>query len=204
MNTLKSNFHKLSAVAIGLSLLFSVNANAGTNPPTIDEYFYGGGGEFVVHTDSDPVFGFAVANDTASFSSVDSGLFSWQTEIVDEATWDAGLYFDGGSGYQAETWGIPDTSTMTFASVFGPGASQAIVYWAGDLLGVPEPLVPFTSTGGFMFEATLPASPFIAFGDGYVFETGLMTNEISAVPLPAAVWLFGSALLGLFGFARRR
>ena len=30
------------------------------------------------------------------------------------------------------------------------------------------------------------------------------TYEVSNVPVPAAVWLFGSALIGLFGVARRR
>lgn len=29
-------------------------------------------------------------------------------------------------------------------------------------------------------------------------------TQVSAVPVPAAAWLFGSALLGLFGFARRK
>jgi len=27
---------------------------------------------------------------------------------------------------------------------------------------------------------------------------------VSAVPVPAAVWLFGSALIGLVGFSKRR
>jgi hypothetical protein len=45
-------------------------------------------------------------------------------------------------------------------------------------------------------------------GDGYeppsqpVFVDGSVT--VSAVPVPAAVWLFGSGLLGLVGVARRR
>jgi len=30
------------------------------------------------------------------------------------------------------------------------------------------------------------------------------TENISAVPVPAAFWLFGSALIGLFGFSRRK
>ncbi|MCP4765042.1 MAG: hypothetical protein GY875_02110 [Gammaproteobacteria bacterium] len=32
----------------------------------------------------------------------------------------------------------------------------------------------------------------------------LALNDASAVPVPAAVWLFGTALLGLFGFGKRR
>ena len=34
--------------------------------------------------------------------------------------------------------------------------------------------------------------------------TALTTAEISAVPVPAAVWLFGSGLIGLVGIARRK
>ena len=30
------------------------------------------------------------------------------------------------------------------------------------------------------------------------------TGDVAAVPIPAAVWLFGSGLVGLFGLARRR
>jgi hypothetical protein len=29
-------------------------------------------------------------------------------------------------------------------------------------------------------------------------------NAVSAVPVPAAVWLFGSGLLGLVGISRRK
>lgn len=34
--------------------------------------------------------------------------------------------------------------------------------------------------------------------------TALYANQISAVPVPGAVWLFGSALAGFIGFARRK
>jgi len=40
-------------------------------------------------------------------------------------------------------------------------------------------------------------------GDGD-FDDMLVRAEFSAVPVPAAVWLFGSGLLGLIGIARRR
>jgi hypothetical protein len=38
---------------------------------------------------------------------------------------------------------------------------------------------------------------------GQVINTGVV-NTTSVVPLPAAAWLFGSAILGLLGFARRK
>ncbi len=34
--------------------------------------------------------------------------------------------------------------------------------------------------------------------------TALYTNQISAVPVPGAVWLFGSAMAGFIGFGRRK
>ncbi|NOX08912.1 MAG: hypothetical protein GXP22_05395 [Gammaproteobacteria bacterium] len=204
MNTMKSISYKLSATAISLGLLFTMNVNAGTNPPVIDEYFDGFSGEFVVHTDYDQIYGFAVANDTAIDSFIfippsNTILTGWQTAIVSDVDWDAGFLFDDGFGSSITSWETPDTSLLPFSS-WSDGASQAIVYWAGD--GI-KPLSPYSSTGGFMFEAGFSASPFLVFGDGFV-PGGEVTNEISSVPLPAAVWLFGSALIGLFGFVRRR
>jgi len=39
---------------------------------------------------------------------------------------------------------------------------------------------------------------------GNAADAGLTAASVSAVPVPAAVWLFGSGLLGLVGIARRR
>jgi len=43
-------------------------------------------------------------------------------------------------------------------------------------------------------------------GDGTMsgFSSSLTISEVSAVPVPAAVWLFGSALLGMIGVSHRR
>ncbi len=38
----------------------------------------------------------------------------------------------------------------------------------------------------------------------YYFDNISITADVSAVPVPAAVWLFGSGLLGLIGVARRK
>ena len=36
------------------------------------------------------------------------------------------------------------------------------------------------------------------------FAWAVRTGDVATVPLPAAVWLFGSGLLGLIGMARRK
>ena len=41
-------------------------------------------------------------------------------------------------------------------------------------------------------------------GSGNISGTGDCSIPVSAVPVPAAVWLFGSGLLGLIGISRRR
>ena len=40
--------------------------------------------------------------------------------------------------------------------------------------------------------------------DGYYMTFGIDGVSLSPVPLPPALWLFGSGLLGLIGIARRR
>jgi len=47
----------------------------------------------------------------------------------------------------------------------------------------------------------MTAGPFIGFSPAF---SGTATVVASAVPVPAAVWLFGSGLVGLAGIARRR
>lgn len=60
--------------------------------------------------------------------------------------------------------------------------------------------------GSFNFEAT-PGDYFVSFfgfADVFLPQLGQYGIEVSQIPVPAAVWLFGSGLLGLVGIARRR
>ena len=84
---------------------------------------------------------------------------------------------------------------------------------------------PFTNiqtpfTGGYWSEAEhnnfvgTPAAWFFSFYDGYqgnydinsdvLYAWAVHDGDVSAVPVPTAVWLFGSGLIGLVGFARRK
>jgi len=38
----------------------------------------------------------------------------------------------------------------------------------------------------------------------FYYALAVRPGDVSAVPVPAAVWLFGSGLMGLLGLARRK
>ena len=65
----------------------------------------------------------------------------------------------------------------------------------------PAPLA--ATSGSLGFDSTAPFTGI----RGY-FDIGsgnsMYVTSVSAVPVPAAVWLFGSGLVGLIGFARRK
>lgn len=54
------------------------------------------------------------------------------------------------------------------------------------------------------YAATVPSGGFAGFGYTLYLEGTIAEGAVSAVPVPAAVWLFGSGLIGLAGIARRR
>ncbi|MCW9014347.1 MAG: VPLPA-CTERM sorting domain-containing protein [Gammaproteobacteria bacterium] len=60
--------------------------------------------------------------------------------------------------------------------------------------------IDFTEYGDM---SGIPASAFNTDGD-FVNLEGVVVQDLSAVPVPAAVWLFGSGLIGLIGAARRK
>ena len=92
--------------------------------------------------------------------------------------------------------------TVSYA-LFNDNDVSTNSYVLGTAVGVPWSFVDLAGNGG-TYAATLLA------GQQYVLKiqhAGVQafssTTEISAVPLPAAAWLFGSALMG-FGALRRK
>ncbi|MCK4704384.1 MAG: VPLPA-CTERM sorting domain-containing protein, partial [Gammaproteobacteria bacterium] len=53
---------------------------------------------------------------------------------------------------------------------------------------------PFAVIQGFEGATPNPSNPLVPY----------MRMDVQAVPVPAAIWLFGSGLIGLVGFARRK
>ena len=98
-------------------------------------------------------------------------------------------------GTNTVTQGLVEVTFSTFGTVAGP----TFDFISLDFVAIPPP-----STTALIIDAGF-------FGDWQdgngasvtVDYVGAQVN-VSAVPVPAAVWLFGSGLIGLVGIARRR
>lgn len=145
--------------------------------------------------------------DSADIASGE-GLFSlWSTTNIDyeylgkEASWRNSFFDMTGTIFQTASSSVGDTYSQ-FQAVAGKldfGFSTA---------HDSESLVNATSSTGLhmaIFPEIAGMSYIVMLGDLYGdSDYDDMVVRVSAVPVPAAVWLFGSALLGFFGFSRRR
>jgi hypothetical protein len=81
-----------------------------------------------------------------------------------------------------------------------PGPFQNLepgVYWSGtELAPNPNNAWSFSFLSGIQFIDIKNVNA--------NFAWAVHSGDVSAVPIPAAVWLFGSGLLGLIGIARTR
>ena len=113
--------------------------------------------------------------------------------IITEAS-SADFTFDG---LYAKKWGTaPDSAgdDSLFGSISGYNNGSLVWKMATSLNGSYE---YYGAQAGAIDELHL------GFGDTFLVDD-ITLNGVSAIPVPAAVWLFGSGLMGLAGIARRR
>lgn len=127
-----------------------------------------------------------------------------------------GFFMD--SPVSGTNWNFPDKSVSLTVWVPGPMPPEANIYFAlldedidtDDLLGdlwlttgeVSGATVYNNNAGG-----TFARSFFVSEGNGWNNNYGLTYSvqfDVGAVPVPAAAWLFGSALLGLAAVKRKK
>ncbi|NOX09279.1 MAG: peptidylprolyl isomerase [Gammaproteobacteria bacterium] len=75
----------------------------------------------------------------------------------------------------------------------------------GNGMDIVDAIAGLPTWGAYGVSPSIPVvdfSPFI----GFQYDDLVIVNSISVVPIPipAAIWLFGSGLVGLIGFSRRR
>ena len=107
------------------------------------------------------------------------------------AGWQLG--YDPGNGYNVSEFGRYD---VRYA---GNGNSRQglLSFSLTNIDGAAVLDYAMANADGFLFAAH------IAGFEGEQNTSGWFSNSISPVPLPAAAWLFGSALIGLLAVARR-
>lgn len=123
-----------------------------------------------------------------------------------------------GSGVAVDTFTfeLAENSNVTFSLtnlVIGTGfhpfysdLDALELAFGSDSLPVPDGVATAPDLTVFNLLAGTPYSFTVSGIPGGLFGGGLYEGsvQVTAVPLPAAFWLFGSALLGLIGIGRRR
>jgi hypothetical protein len=98
-----------------------------------------------------------------------------------------------------------------FSELAGGGTSKAEIYTEGPIFPTPGwQSFSWTTTlgpdvaGGVTLQLKSSCGPVEGCGVDAFFDNITISTDVAAVPVPAAVWLFGSGLLGLIGVARRK
>ncbi|MDH5571855.1 MAG: VPLPA-CTERM sorting domain-containing protein [Gammaproteobacteria bacterium] len=142
-------------------------------------------------------------------------LFDWNNNVdnVLNIQWDASGLFDAIDGGLQE-WDVLSGSTLYH------DANHNGVQDLGEFIRNIDSAIPYSDSlqlsiddqqGPAPMAATVDSPPipngpfqgiygYIDIGSG----NSMHVTSVSAVPVPAAVWLFGSGLIGLVGFARRK
>jgi len=200
----------LSATLLGLSsLLLTSQASAAviiegggvtiTETETIEIETGTTIGEYQVQNNSSlDLFAIAISNNngvlpyTNVATASDGSYIGWVAETINASSWDTYVLLD------MDYNDLALNSFGLFTDFFAADDNVNLYVWGGesDLINAGASV-----SGAFLFNPALLAS------SGLVIGTNGTTNSaiaVSAVPVPAAIWLFGSGLLGLVGIARRK
>ena len=157
--------------------------------------------DFTEFLDGSPTPVDGTLTDSGGFGSISGSFFGYTWVTTGEA------YFDFGT--TDATWeGETVMNGVVTNYLYDVNLTETQVAWGGywswsSTYGVPKLIVmdcvnsmPGSSCTGYEL---VYYGPFVATGPhaGYI-------GVVSAVPVPAAAWLFGSGIIGLIGIARRK
>ena len=152
-----------------------------------------------------------------------NGVMIWDNAM----TWASNFsYYDSVRNVTYTDWRLP-TSDTSCSGYNCTGSEMGHLFYneLGGTAGSPissstDPdLALFTNVQSFLYWSgseyapNIPVAWFFHFGNGFqeaddknfnFYAWAVRPGDVAAVPLPGAVWLFGSGLLGLLGAARAR
>ena len=197
MQQRKVYFYFLLIVVFSVSIawLFPLNARAMMVQPSLEitESWDNGTASFTISTDCTDIVEFAIGNNTAATAWIDNGAstappYGWSGSIATKI---------GAAWYAGTSTADRELSWMSSAVDF-EGYDIAFLYhtWQGAEYGTA---LNIGFTNGFLGTGQAPQSPFAAYSSGF----GTISGETTAVPVPAAILLLGSGLIGLVGLRKR-
>ena len=181
--------------------LFLWTAPAMSATVITEEWGHGGfyGAYFTVNTTLSNIEAFAVGNDQAAEAFIDyNNLYG--TTSPPPAGWAGTIAYKGeGDKWYYDVWGEGGFSSIALtwldsAAGFDSYMSAFLFY------GSSENTLSAGFTDGFCGSTEFFASPFAA----HTTLGTTITGETSAVPIPGAVWLLGSGIMGIMAIRRRK
>lgn len=122
--------------------------------------------------------------------ALDAGTISLTAGFIEDGA-DPNASTPYGQNSNGYLWGSTDNHTTRFEAT-DPGLCT-VSYSAGVCNGVLDPL-----------NAGIGLNAMVAGDDLYHYNLTGLSAQVSAVPLPASVWMMGSALMGIVGLRGKR
>jgi hypothetical protein len=126
---------------------------------------------------------------------------AFDVSITDGAGDDLKLFFVGGNGHDFDVTIGGVTNSYSLASNENATGFFDPAYPTDPIIALALDLSSFSGLTGSSFSEIR-----LTIGDGFTTPSAVTSfvGTYNVVPVPAAVWLFGSGLIGLVGLARRR
>ncbi len=188
-------WHKImkTGIPVAAGLLFTAAANASVAYPMLDVQQYGSG------TDVTSTATSLTMNGTA-FSIIYSATSNWPG-FPDQPF---SLSSDA-SGVGTLSVGNGSILSASFSKLNLNPIATGVGYFTADLTYTGGSMMPANLFNGRIEGTFFNATGAIALGTAFKADSLIAKiGKVQAVPVPAAVWLFGSSLLGLAGIAKRK
>ena len=145
--------------------------------------------------------GEAVVTDGIAHASGSNVLTSIYLSIADSTTLDFSLYANSLMETSVSGSGVSSAANMFFSLTLTDAFNNTAFLWNPDELNRG-----IAGNSSYVFSDVLTTQTGALTGGNYTLNIKMenQVNAVSVVPVPAAVWLFGSGLIGLAGFARRK
>jgi hypothetical protein len=152
-------------------------------------------GGFYGINNSDQIIGNAGWQGAAGAFEYNNGTYSSLPDI-------GGIQGHGGPYIRAQ--GINNSGLIVGYDFSGNGTpSHGFIYDGSTYTTINDPNATATN-GATIINGINDLGQLVGYYNDSTGIHGFLATPVSAVPIPAAIWLFGSALIGLVGFNRRK